>query len=144
MICISTWRNSLTHWTCLNNRRITNFMNRLIKEVPLTMKDERNGLTMEEVVCLRSKICSIKFSGGVKQSATSFQRSKKKTLNHDLLKHVLSSGNRIHKKLTQMRSLNRQLFVAQVSKVALSPFDGKEVSLDCDIKSLAYVHLNLQ
>ena len=38
------------------------------KTVPLTLEDELNGLILEEVVCLRSKLYSIEFSGGVKQS----------------------------------------------------------------------------
>ena len=110
-------------------------MIRQIKKVPLTMKDELNGLILEEVVCLRSKLYSIKFSGGVKQSAKGVQRSVKKTLNHDLFQHVLSSGTTLHKKMTQMRSLNHQLFVAQVNKVALSAFDDERFLLDCGIKS---------
>ena len=114
------------------------------KKVPLTMKDELNGLILEEVVYLRSKLFSIKFSGGVKQSAKGVQRSVKKTLNHDLFQHVSSSGTSIHKKMTQMRSLNHQLFVAQVKKVALSAFDDKRFLLDCGIKSLAYGHSSLQ
>ena len=114
------------------------------KKVPLKKKDELNGLMLEEVVCLRSKLYSIKFSGGVKQSAKGVQRSVKKTLNHDLFQHVLSSGTSIHKKTTQMRSLNHQLVVAQVNKVALSAFDDKRFLLDCGIKSLAYGHSRLQ
>ena len=114
------------------------------KKVPLTLKDELNGLILEEVVCLRSKLYSIKFSDGVKQSAKGVQRLVKKTLNHDLFQHVLSSGTSIHKKMTQMRSLNHQLFVAQVNKVALSAFDDKRFLLDCGIKSLAYGHSSLQ
>ena len=47
------------------------------KKVPLTMKDELNGLILE-VVCVRSKLYSIKFSGGVKQSAKGVQRSVKR------------------------------------------------------------------
>ena len=114
------------------------------RKVPLTMKDELNGLILEEVVCLKSKLYSIKFSGGVKQSAKGVQRSVKKPLNHDLFQHVLSSCTSIHKKMTQMRSLNHQLFVAQVNKVALSAFDDKRFLLDCGVKSLTYGHSSLQ
>ena len=95
-----------------------------------------------------SKLYSIKFSGGVKQSANGVQRSVKKTLNHDLFQHVLSSGTSIHKKMTQMRSPNhlslKWLFVAQVNKVALSASDDKRFLLDCGIKPLAYGHSSLQ
>ena len=132
-------KNFAIYWTCLNTRRITNFVTRQVKIGPLTMKDELNGLILEEVVCLRSKLYSIKFSGVVKQSAEGVQRSG----NHDLFQHVLSSGTSIHKKMTQMRSLT-QLLVAQVNKVALSAFDDKRFFLDCGIKSLAYGHSSLQ
>ena len=108
------------------------------------MKDELNGPIMEELVCLRWKLYRIKFNGGVKQSAKGLQRSVKKTLIHGLFQHVLSSRTSIHNKMTQMRLLHNQLFVAQVKKVALSAFDDKWFLLDCGIKSLAYGHSSLQ
>ena len=39
------------------------------KKVPLTMKDELNGQIMLEATCLRSKLYSIKYGSGIKQSA---------------------------------------------------------------------------
>ena len=39
------------------------------KKVPLTMTDELQGKELSEVVCLQSKLYSIQFQGGVKQSA---------------------------------------------------------------------------
>ena len=52
------------------------------KKVPLTMTDELQGRVLNEIVCLRSKLYSIQFEGGVKQSAKGVQKSVKKTLNH--------------------------------------------------------------
>ena len=45
-----------------------------IKKVPLTMTDELQGKVSSEVVCLRSKLYSIQFEGGVKQSAKGVQK----------------------------------------------------------------------
>ena len=53
-------------------------------KIPLTNKDKVNGITLEEVVCIRLGLSKIKFSGGVKQSANVVPRSVIKTLNHDL------------------------------------------------------------
>ena len=39
------------------------------KKVPPTMTDELQGKVLSEVVCLRSKLYSFQFEGGVKQSA---------------------------------------------------------------------------
>ena len=89
------------------------------KKVPLTIKGELNDLIQEEINCRRSKLYSIKFNGGVKQSAKGFQRSVKKTLNHDFFHHVLSSGTSIHKKMTQMRLLSHQLFVLSLKWLRL-------------------------
>ena len=47
------------------------------KKVPLTMTDELQGKALSEVVCLRSKLYSIQFEGGVKQSAKGVQKSVK-------------------------------------------------------------------
>ena len=47
------------------------------KKVPLTMTDEMQGKVLSEVVCLRSKLYSIQFEGGVKQSAKGVQKSEK-------------------------------------------------------------------
>ena len=48
------------------------------KKVPLTMIDELQGEVLSKVVCLRSKLYSIQFEGGVKQSAKGVQKSVKK------------------------------------------------------------------
>ena len=59
------------------------------KKVPLTMTDELNGKVFKECVVLRSKLYSIMFEDGVKQSAKGVQKSVKKTLNHEKYKNCL-------------------------------------------------------
>ena len=48
------------------------------KKVPLTMTNELQGKVLSEVVGLRSKLYSIQFEGGVKQSAKGVQKMRKK------------------------------------------------------------------
>ena len=60
------------------------------KKVPLTMNDELNGRVMLECTCLCSKLYSIKFETGLKQSAKGIQKVVKKTLNHDLFTEILA------------------------------------------------------
>ena len=60
------------------------------KKVPLTMKDDFNGQIMLEATCLHSKLYSIKYESGIKQSAKGVQKCVKKTLHHDLFNDVLS------------------------------------------------------
>ena len=48
------------------------------EKVPLTMADELQGKVLREVVCLRSKLYSIDYIGGLQQSAKGVQKSVKK------------------------------------------------------------------
>ena len=48
------------------------------KKVPLTMTDGLQGKVLREVVCLRSKLYSIDYVGGLKQSAKGVHKSVKK------------------------------------------------------------------
>ena len=48
------------------------------KKVPLRMTVELNGKILKQVVCLRSKLYSIDYLGGTKQSAKDVQKSVEK------------------------------------------------------------------
>ena len=63
------------------------------RKVPLIMTDEFQGKVLEEVVCLRSKLYSIKLNGGVKQSAKGVQKSVKKSLHHEAYREYLLKNN---------------------------------------------------
>ena len=60
------------------------------KKVPLTMTDELNGKVLKEVVCLRSKLYSIDYLGGTKQSAKGVQKSVKKNNTSQCLQKLLA------------------------------------------------------
>ena len=113
------------------------------KKVPLTMTDELQGKIMLEVVCLRSKLYSIEFAGGVKQSAKGVQKSVKKTLHHDSFKSCLLNKANIKRSMTQLQSKNHQIVVNRVQKIAVSSYDDKRFLLEDGIRSLAYGHYKL-
>ena len=98
------------------------------KKVPLTMTDELNGKILKEAVCLRSKLCSIVYLGGTKQSAKGVQKSVKKTLHHSLFKNCLLSKSTVRKEMTQLKSVGHQIVVNSVNKIALSCLTTSAIS----------------
>ena len=90
------------------------------KKVPFTMTDELQGRVLNEVVCLRSKLYSIQFEGASQQSVKAFQKDVKKTLHHDLFKSRLFDHQSVRRSMTQLRSINHQILVNRVNKLALS------------------------
>ena len=112
-------------------------------KVPLTMTDELNGKLLKEVVCLRSKLYSIDYLGGTKQSAKGVQKSVEKILHHSIFKNCLLSKSVLRKEMMQLRSVGHQIVVNAVNKVALSCFDDKHYILDDTVSYLAYGHYAL-
>ena len=112
-------------------------------KVPLTMTDKLLGKVLKEMVCLRSKPYSIKFNGGVKQSAKGVQKSVKKSLHHEAYHECLFKKTTMQKEMTQLRSEDHQIIVKRLSKVALSAFDDKRFFLGEGIQSVAYGHVQL-
>ena len=114
------------------------------KKVPLTIKDELNGQFMLETTCLRSKLYSIKYESGIKQSAEGVQKCVNKALHHDLFNDVLSSRGNIRKNVTQIQSQQHQLLVTQINKIVMSAFNDKRFILEDGIQSFAYGHYSLE
>ena len=108
------------------------------------MTDELQGKVLTEIVCLRSKLYSIQFPGGVKQSAKGVQKSVKKTLHHDLFKSCLFDKQPVRKSMTQLKSENHQIVVNRVNKIAVSSYDDKRYLLEDGVRSLAYEHYSLR
>ena len=108
------------------------------------MKDELNGQIMLEATCLRSKIYSIKYESGIKQSAKNVQKVREKTLHHDLFNDVLSSRGIICKNVTQNQSQQHQLLVTQINKSVMSAFDDKRFILEDGIQPFAYGHYSVE
>ena len=110
------------------------------KKVSLTMTDEIQGKVLREVVCLRSKLYSIDYVGGLKQSAKGMQKSVKKPLHHDLFRHCLFSKYKVVPTMTQLRSHCHQFTINEIDKVTVSSFDDKRFLLDNGFSSFAYGH----
>ena len=108
------------------------------------MKDELNGQIMSEATCLRSKLYSIKYESGIKQSAKGVQKCVKETFHHDLFNDVLSSKGNIRKNVTQIQFQQHQLLVTQINKIVMSAFDGKRFILEDGIQSFAYGHYSVE
>ena len=114
------------------------------KKVPLTMTDELNGAVLEESVILRSKMYSIKFTSGVKQSAKGVQKVLKKTLHQEKYLECLQSGISSRAPMTRIHSSNHQIKVTTTNKTALSCFDDKLFILANGVDTLPYGHYSLQ
>ena len=84
------------------------------EKVPLTMTDELQSKVLRGVVCLRSKLYSIDFVGGKKQSAKGVTKCVKKTLHHDLFKKCLLSKEQVTNTMFQLKSFNHQYVVNSV------------------------------
>ena len=106
------------------------FLHDKTNKVPLTMTDELNGKVFKKVVCLRSKLYSINYLGGTKQSAKGVQKSVKQTLHHIVFKNCLLSISVLRKEMMQLRSAGHQIVVNAVNKVALSCVDNKSRILE--------------
>ena len=136
---------SFKHLLDLSDYPETHFLHdKSNKKVPLTVTDELQGKVLTEIVCLRSKLYSIQFQGGVKQSAKGVQKSVKKTLHHDLFKSCLFDKQPVRKSMTQLKSENHQIVVNRVNKIAVSSYDDKRYLLEDGVRSLAYGHYSLR
>ena len=111
---------SLKHLLDLSDYPQKHFLHDQTKKIPLTMPYELHGKVLREVVCLRSKLYSIDYVGGKKQSAEGVQNSVKKTLNHDLFTNCLFSKKEVINTMTQLRSHCHQIVVNENDKVAIS------------------------
>ena len=109
-------------------------------KVPLTLTDELQSEVLREVFCLRSKLYSIDYVGGLKQSAKGVQKSVKKSLHHDLFTHSLLPKDEVFRTMTPLSSHCHQIVVNEIDKVAVSSFDDKRFLLDNGVSSLAYGH----
>ena len=93
------------------------------------MTDELKGQTLEEAVLLLSKMYSIKYRGGAKQSAKGVQKSVKKSLHHDKFVNCLKNRTTETAPMTGITSESHQIIVTTINKIALSCFNDKDIFL---------------
>ena len=94
-------------------------------------------------VVLRSKMYSIKFQSGVKQSAKGVQKLVKKTLHQDKFLERLLTGVSSRAPMRRIHSANHQIKMTTTNKTALSCFDDKRFILDNGVDTLPYGHYSL-
>jgi hypothetical protein len=112
------------------------------KKVIGKVKDEMNGKIIREVICLKSKQYSIllddeynlKKIKGLSKSVT------KKHITHDDFKTVLLEDRIMHHEMPVLRSQDHQMYVENMNKKSMTPFDDKRYILEDGIRTVAFGH----
>ena len=112
------------------------------KKIPGKFKDETNGNIIKEFVGLKSKMYSILLDNNKNKNTC---KGTTKTVKDIYLKHdkYKSCLENIKIECTDnhvIRSINHQLYLMKMNKIALNPFDDKRYILNDNITTLAYGH----
>ena len=115
------------------------------KKVLGKMKDECNGKTISEVVCLRSKMYSILIEGGEnkKKAKGTTKVVTKKEISHQNYKDALFGRQSFKHGMDMFGSEDHQIFGVHLNKTSLSPFDSKRWIKEDGIHTLAYGHKDI-
>ncbi|XP_041371540.1 uncharacterized protein LOC121385070 [Gigantopelta aegis] len=105
------------------------------------MKDELGGSVMEEFVGLRPKMYSVLYEGKEKKIAKGVSKTViKKVLKHTMYKKCLFEHSQLRHSMTNIQSVNHQLYSVATNKISLSPYDDKRYVLEDGIHTLAHGH----
>ena len=122
-----------------NYSKDSKFFNETNKKVNGKMKDELDGVIVNEFVKLKSKMYSMKTILGKEHNtakgvniATEFDKFKDFLLNKEIIRH----------KMKRIQSKKHKLGTYEIHKISLSCFDDKRYALDGGIYTLAYFHKN--
>ena len=97
------------------------------------MKSECKDNHVEEAVCLRSKVYSLKISGGrQKMAAKGVPYSVQKTMTHDMYNHTYMTKTERSFLFTSIRSTRFQLTTGEYTRVGLSCYDDKRYVIDAE------------
>ena len=115
------------------------------KKVIGLMKDETNGVPIEEFVGLRSKMYSLKYNNEEKKRAKGISKAVvKKNINHDDYKNTLFNGVLMRHEMLGFRSKLHDVYTVRTDKISLSAFDDKRYVCDDGISTYAYGHVDTQ
>ena len=109
------------------------------KKVIGKMKDEFDGVIVDDFDVLKSKIYLMKKAGG-KECNTAKEVSTATELNK--FKDVLFNEKIITHKMKRVQSTKHKLGTYEIDKISLSCFDDKKYVLDDGIYMLVYFHKN--
>ena len=109
------------------------------KKILGKMKDETNGVAIEEFVGLRSKMYSIKLGNEEKKRAKGVKKIVvKKHLRHQHYKDVLFNKTVRKDVMKMIRNEKHELYTIAMNKTSLSCFDDKRYLLSDGYSSFAY------
>jgi hypothetical protein len=115
------------------------------KKVLGKMKDETQGIPIQEFVGLKSKMYSMIYEDDGKLTEKKTAKGIKKSVikhhtKHDHYRECLFDRTVHLSSMNQIRSYNHQLYNITINKLGLSPFDDKRYILYDGINILAYGH----
>ena len=120
-------------------QKIQKFFEETNKKVIGKMKDEFDGVIVDEFVGLKSKMYSMKKIDGKDYNtakgvsiATEFDKFKDVLFNEKIIRH----------KMKRIQSKKHKLGTYEIDKISLSCFDDKKYVLDDGIYMLVYFHKN--
>ena len=120
-------------------------MPRANKKVPGLMKDENNGVIMQEFVGLRAKIYATRVDGkedtkkakGVKSNVIA------RTITLDDYRICLNHEIEMTREQACIRSKLHQVFSIKQKKIALSPYDDKRYIIPDSTETLPWGHYRI-
>ena len=122
-----------------NFSKDSKFFDETNKKVIGKMKDEFDGVIVEEFIRLKSKMYSMKKIDGKECNtakgvsiATEFNKFKDVLFNKKVIRH----------KMKRIQSKKHKLGTYEIDKISLSCFDDKRYVLDDGIYTLSYFHKN--
>ena len=111
------------------------------KKVIGKFKDELNGKVMEEIICIKSKAYSFTV-GKEKEEHKKLKGISRTTVNNDIsfkdYKKCLYNVEMQLNTMYRLNSSNHELFISEVNKVSLNPFDDKRYICEDGIETYPY------
>lgn len=109
------------------------------------MKDEQAGRIIKQFVGLRPKMYSILEANNKEiKKAKGINKCSTAKMRHKSYVEALLNEQSSTVSMTQIRSLNHDLYTMEVTKTALSPYDDKRYVLDDGVSTLAYGHYKIK
>ena len=105
------------------------------------LKDEMNGMIIDEVVAVKSKLYAIKYGTKEKLTAKGVQKATvRDEINFDDYKNCLFNQRFFKHSNYRLQSKKHQISSIRLDKISLSPLDDKRYILDDGVKTYAFGH----
>ena len=118
-------------------QKIQSLLIRLIKKFERRMKDASEGIIINELVGLKSKMYSMKNIGGKESNTT---KGVNVVTEFNEFKDSLFNKKVVGHKMRRIQSKKYKIGTYKVNKILLSCFDDKRFVLDDGIHTFAYFH----